>query len=139
MKATGTVFVDRASSVAGRAAVNKAGKKAKESKISLWIFPEGTRNHSHDGTMLPFKKGAFHVALDVGMPILPIIVSEYDFRNDSYKHIHVRILPEIPTDGISKDHLDDLIAKTRTTMTEALREVNKVAEQKRMELKIKEL
>jgi lysophosphatidate acyltransferase len=35
--------------------------------------------------MLPFKKGAFHVAVDSGMPILPVVVSEYDFLNHKRK------------------------------------------------------
>ena len=43
------------------------------------LFPEGTRNSAGGGSLLPFKKGAFHVAFDIGVPILPIVVSEYDF------------------------------------------------------------
>jgi len=50
---------------------------------SLWIFPEGTRHHG--GEMLPFKKGAFHVALNCGLPILPVIISEYDFLDHKKK------------------------------------------------------
>ena len=73
----GAIFVDRAKSSKGREAINEAGQKAKESGCSLFLFPEGTRHRG--GGLLPFKKGAFHVALDVQMPILPIVVSEYKF------------------------------------------------------------
>ena len=73
----GAIFVDRAKSEKGRKAVNDAGQKAKESGTSLFLFPEGTRHRG--GGLLPFKKGAFHVALDVQMPILPVVVSEYTF------------------------------------------------------------
>lgn len=38
----------------------------------LWIAPEGTR--SPTGELLPFKKGGFHVALDMGAPILPVTI-----------------------------------------------------------------
>jgi 1-acyl-sn-glycerol-3-phosphate acyltransferase len=39
----------------------------------VWIAPEGTR--SHTGKLLPFKKGAFYLAFDAGMPILPVTLS----------------------------------------------------------------
>ena len=39
---------------------------------SVVFFPEGTR--SEDGRLLPFKKGAFHMALDLGLPILPVTI-----------------------------------------------------------------
>ena len=41
----------------------------------MWIFPEGTRNMTDE--MLPFKKGAFHLALAGNLPILPVVYSSY--------------------------------------------------------------
>merc|ERR1719510_198793 len=101
----GGTFVDRASSEAGRKAVNEAGKKAKASGISLFFFPEGTRHRGGGGQLLAFKKGAFHVALDARVPILPVVVSEYDFlgpsRHDQFPsgaHITIKFLPPIDTE-----------------------------------------
>ena len=148
MTLEGAIFVDRAKSEKGRKAVNEAGQKAKESGCSLFLFPEGTRNSG--GGLLPFKKGAFHVALDVQMPILPIVVSEYKFlgkvhklpslhyaiywwrqflflqgpsRHDQFPggKVVIQILPAIETDHHSKDTIDDLIKETRDVMMKTLK------------------
>lgn len=52
-------------------------------QIKLWIFPEGTRNNA--GSMLPFKKGAFHVAVSGQIPILPVVFSSYYFLDHKKK------------------------------------------------------
>ena len=54
------------------AKLNLATQTLKEEKTKLWIFPEGTRNGDKNIEMLPFKKGAFHVAVNSNLPILPI-------------------------------------------------------------------
>lgn len=41
------------------------------------MFPEGTRHSSKDPIMLPFKKGAFHLAVQAGVPIIPVICQNY--------------------------------------------------------------
>jgi lysophosphatidate acyltransferase len=48
------------------------------------MFPEGTRNSSRT-TLLPFKKGAFRVAITCQVPILPVVYSPYYFINDEKK------------------------------------------------------
>jgi 1-acyl-sn-glycerol-3-phosphate acyltransferase len=47
-------------------------KKTLKSGSSLMIFPEGTR--SRDGNLQQFKTGAFHLALETGKPVLPIVI-----------------------------------------------------------------
>lgn len=68
-RATGTVLVDRKNPEAAIASLNAMKPKLKQG-ISLLIFPEGTR--SPDGRLLPLKKGGFHIALELGIPILPV-------------------------------------------------------------------
>ena len=97
--------------------------------FSMLLFPEGTRNSAGGGSLLPFKKGAFHVALDIGVPILPMVVSEYDFlgpdgaRTEKFTsgNVTIKILPPIQTEGVRKDQIDDLIKETRDSMIEALK------------------
>jgi lysophosphatidate acyltransferase len=49
----------------------------------LWFFPEGTRNGNR--CIAPFKKGAFHVAITLQAPIMPVVYSPYYFINPRNK------------------------------------------------------
>ncbi len=44
---------------------------------SVWMFPEGTRSYAEEPGLLPFKKGAFHLAVQAGVPIVPVVVANY--------------------------------------------------------------
>ena len=46
-------------------------------RLSLWMFPEGTRTSTEVPDMLPLKKGGFHMALQAGVPIIPIVAENY--------------------------------------------------------------
>ena len=63
--------VDRANRDAGIASVREA-KKVIESGVSMSIFPEGKR--SFDGKLLPFKRGPFYLAMECGVPIVPVTI-----------------------------------------------------------------
>ena len=76
----GTILIDRSR---GRHTISESGRRAKEMGASLFVYPEGTRHRKRDLNFLPFKKGAFHVAVDNNMDILPIVVSQYDFFNQA--------------------------------------------------------
>ena len=68
----GTVFVDRSNPKSAAEKINSVAQTLKKEKIKLWVFPEGTRNSDKSIDMLPFKKGAFHVASNADLPILPL-------------------------------------------------------------------
>lgn len=44
---------------------------------SVWLFPEGTRSMRQYHDMLPFKKGAFHLAVNAQVQIVPVVVENY--------------------------------------------------------------
>ncbi|XP_072936229.1 putative 1-acyl-sn-glycerol-3-phosphate acyltransferase acl-2 [Epargyreus clarus] len=114
----GTVFIDRGASSA-RSVLNKQSEAVKEHKRKLLLFPEGTR---HSGErLLPFRKGAFHVAMDAGAPIQPVVVSKYHFL-DSKRHrfgsgdIIITILPLIETEGLEKESISAVMESAQSKM-----------------------
>ncbi len=70
---TGSLFIDRNSPRASIGSLRKIAKRVVAENTSLWIFPEGTRNHG--GEMQPFKSGAFRIAKDIGVGIVPVTIS----------------------------------------------------------------
>jgi 1-acyl-sn-glycerol-3-phosphate acyltransferase len=54
-------------------------------QTKLWMFPEGTRNASRT-SLMPFRKGAFRVAITCQVPILPVVYSPYYFIDDKKKY-----------------------------------------------------
>ena len=115
--------------------MNNAGQLAKKTKTKLLVFPEGTRNGDKNLSMRPFKKGAFHVALDGEMPIIPVVVSEYNFLDGKKMFFRpgraiIRVLPPIQTSDYTKANIEELIEKTRTQMLETLVEISETEKSK---------
>ena len=69
------IFVDRSSSQHAQslASLQKASQQLLLTQSSLLVFPEGTRTLGKERSMRAFKKGAFHVAIEAGVPIVPVV------------------------------------------------------------------
>lgn len=72
MRLRGFIPVDRKSREQAIGAIRKAVESLKSGK-SILVFPEGTR--SPDGRLLPFKKGVFLMAIQAGVPVVPVSIS----------------------------------------------------------------
>ena len=68
----GHVVIDRGRNERAVASLRRAAARVREG-VNVIIFPEGTR--SETGDMRPFKSGGFHLALEAGVPILPVTIS----------------------------------------------------------------
>ena len=77
MALSGSIFIDRKNSKDAREAMQGAANEIRAKRQSVYIFPEGTRSYTKDPVLLPFKKGAFHLAVQAGVPIVPVVVANY--------------------------------------------------------------
>jgi len=122
-KALGAVWVDRANKEA--AIQSLEGVKSRlTGSTSIIFFPEGTR--SKIGKMLPFKRGAFVMAKDLALPVLPISVVNSDQILPSGAWlpragtVELCIHPAIPVAEVAQLPLPDLTDKAQTIVGSAL-------------------
>ena len=94
-------------------------------RVSVMIFPEGTRSRTDD--LLPFKDGAFKLAIEAGVPILPIAVAgtrdcmakgSFAFRR---ARARARVLPPVPTEGMTNADVAALRDRVREMIDAARR------------------
>jgi 1-acyl-sn-glycerol-3-phosphate acyltransferase len=121
--ALGHVFIDRQNRQAALASLNEARERI-VAGTSILFFPEGTR--SRDGTLKPFKKGAFNMALDLDLPVLPITLNgTHDILPPgslqvSPGEVHVTVHPPLSVTGLSEADLDDLTKQSHDVIASAL-------------------
>nr|HQV34349.1 lysophospholipid acyltransferase family protein [Calditrichia bacterium] len=72
MRAFGILSIDRSNRRKSIETLNQAAAILKEQELSVLAFPEGTR--SENGEISPFKKGPFMLAINSGIPILPVSI-----------------------------------------------------------------
>jgi putative phosphoserine phosphatase/1-acylglycerol-3-phosphate O-acyltransferase len=119
------VFVDRSNTAKAIQALGPAVEALRHGR-SLIIAPEGTR--STTAAVGRFKKGAFRLAMDAGVPIVPVV-----FRNvlDALPKgafvvrpavVEVEVLPPVETSSWTLDTLDDRIRDVRDCYIEILEE-----------------
>lgn len=130
-----TIFIDRYNRERAMASVDYCASEMKNRNLKLWVFPEGTRNR--EGGFIPFKKGAFNIAVRAQIPIIPVVFSDYRdfyskpgryFKNDG--EVVIRVLDAIPTKGLTLDDVSELSDMCRDVMLAAYKEVTLEAQQR---------
>lgn len=119
----GHVFVDNRSVISRRDSIVKA-KKAIEGGVSIMMFPEGAR--TKNGKLSPFKRGAYRVALDMGLPIVPVTINgPYDIMKVKTitlnpGKLELTIHKPISTANLKKDDIPALMKQTEEIIQGAL-------------------
>ena len=121
MQGAGYVKIDRTNRESAFKSIDEVAAKMKNG-VSVMIFPEGTR--SQDGNLKPFKKGGFVMAVDTGVPIVPVILrgtrsimAKGSWRINPGK-VTLSVEKPIDTSGSTRDTKDDLIKNVRNVICE---------------------
>ncbi|MFA0541007.1 1-acylglycerol-3-phosphate O-acyltransferase [Vibrio sp. 10N.222.52.B7] len=123
---TGNILIDRANRSKAVGTIDQVVTSLKESDVSVWMFPEGTRSRGRG--LLPFKTGAFHAAIGAGLPIIPIVCSStggVKLNRWNNGHVIVEMLPPISTEGYDKSNVRELANLVREQMAAKLEELDK--------------
>ncbi|SNX88112.1 related to SLC1 - 1-acyl-sn-gylcerol-3-phosphate acyltransferase [Melanopsichium pennsylvanicum] len=129
MSLSGAVFIDRKNLKDSIKAFRHVGQIMNRKKLSLWIFPEGTRSGLATPDLLPFKKGAFHLAIQAGVPVVPVVCENYNRLFDSKSRfesgtIKIKVLQPIPTKHLTADDAAQLTDKVRNLMLDELNKMD---------------
>lgn len=124
MKYVNVIAIDRSNAQAAIETIHNASEKLR-SGISFGIFAEGTRAYPNE--LLPFKKGAFHMAIDTQFPIVPVAMKNTDYAMGKKQGAaraatcEMVMLPPIETKGMTAENdLEDLMVKVRGAIAEEL-------------------
>jgi 1-acyl-sn-glycerol-3-phosphate acyltransferase len=122
--AAGNIIIDRQKTVKAVAGLNQAVEAIRNRKVSIWIFPEGTRNKTGE-SILPFKRGAFHMALQAQVPVVPIVCGPLNdlvsWKEKRMKSgiIRVKVLPPVNPGLYRENEVDKMTNDVRAQMMEA--------------------
>ncbi|MGY2378132.1 lysophospholipid acyltransferase family protein [Pseudomonas sp. SDO524_S393] len=133
----GNVLIDRGNAHQARRAMLTTTRTLQHEDTSIWVFPEGTRNLGNG--LLPFKKGAFHMAISAGVPIVQVCVSNYvshmQLNRWNSGDVLIRSLPPIPTAGMTVDDIPRLMQACQAQMAACIEEMDAAIAQGNPELR----
>ena len=123
MRGVGYISIDRSNRKSAFESLARAARTIRNG-TSVLIFPEGTR--SLDGRLLPFKKGGFVLAVDAGVPIVPVIIrgtrqimakGQFLIRPVP---VVLQILDPVETGDYTRKTKDELLERIRTILNDHL-------------------
>lgn len=123
----GDICIDRGRAAEAMEQLLRKGKKWISRGASIAIFPEGTR--SKDGEIHRFKAGAFTLAKEAGVEILPVVLDgtksliRRNFLFNWGNSITLRVLPPVSVERIASTDLHELMDEVHDAMCEALAEI----------------
>ncbi|XP_072287029.1 1-acyl-sn-glycerol-3-phosphate acyltransferase beta [Pyxicephalus adspersus] len=111
----GVIYINRKRTSDAKSIMAGVARAMIDDNLKIWVYPEGTRNNN--GDLLPFKKGAFHLALQAQVPIIPVVYSSFTSFYDRRKNlftggtIKVEILPKIDISALKENDTSEMTEK----------------------------
>ena len=122
---SGNILIDRKNKHRARDTISQGTERIVNDKLSLWMFPEGTRSRGRG--LLPFKMGAFHTAIQANVPIVPIVLSSTaSFKLGKLRNGYAiaEMLEPISTDNYHQDNAKELAELCHRLMREKIIELD---------------
>lgn len=121
----GHIFIDRSHPMRAKQSLEAAKKNLKQGYSSIFLFPEGTR--TRNGKIQRFKRGAFTIARDLHLPIVPVtIIGAYDALPKGLNYItpgtiQMIIHSPIDTSHLNDENLNEMVNKVKNTIESKLK------------------
>ena len=128
---SGNLIIDRDDARSALHSLEAAAETMRKEKIAVWFMPEGHRNTAAE--LLPFKSGAFRLAIAAGAPIIPVVaepltaIADTTRRRTRPGRLRVRVLEPFPTEDLTNKDAPHLLAEVRSRMQSALAELTSQA------------
>jgi 1-acyl-sn-glycerol-3-phosphate acyltransferase len=123
----GNVLIDRGNAIKAKKAMVEVTDALQRKDLSIWVFVEGTRNHGKG--LGPFKKGAFQMAINAGVPIIPVCSSTYinHMRLGQWRsgNVAIKSLEPISTEGLTIDDVPALMHQCRAQMAQCIDDLDR--------------
>lgn len=125
----GNVLIERGNAIQAKKAMLTTTDTLQRKDTTIWMFAEGTRGHGKG--LAPLKKGAFQMAINAGVPIIPLCGNNY-VRGMNLKRLRggtvvMRALEPIPTAGLTLDDMPELMATCQARMKACIDELDREA------------
>lgn len=125
----GNVLIDRGNAIRAKQSMLQLTDTLQHKDMSIWVFVEGTRSHGKG--LGPFKKGAFQMAVNAGVPIVPVVSNTYvrqvKLGRWNNGEIILRSMPPIPTAGLTLDDVPALMDRCRQQMLDMIETLDREA------------
>ncbi len=114
----GHIFIDRSNPMRAKQSLEKAKQNLQQGNSSIFLFPEGTR--TRNGQLLRFKRGAFTIARDLHLPVVPITINgAFNALPKGLNYItpgtiEMIIHSPIDTTNLNDENLNELINQVKT-------------------------
>ncbi|XP_021050140.1 1-acyl-sn-glycerol-3-phosphate acyltransferase beta [Mus pahari] len=126
----GVYFINRQKARTAMSVMADLGDLMVKENLKVWIYPEGTRNDN--GDLLPFKKGAFYLAIQAQVPIIPVVYSSFSsFYNVKTKlftsgTIKVQVLDAVSTSGLTDADVTKLVDTCYQSMRATFLQISEI-------------